>query len=182
MYDTIQFICKSIVVAGVAALCFKAYDAHVYKYTPFTIDGMTGVQPYKVMVDVELCHLSKDCMKMAEALYFEARGEGWVGMKAVANVINNRVKSSKFKNSVVDVVERPYQFSYIKELDKRVVRDKLSHRAALIISQRVLTGEIEDNTIGSTHYVAPNKLKRVPKWVREFQQTVVINNHTFYRG
>jgi hypothetical protein len=36
--------------------------------------------------------------------------------------------------------------------------------------------------MGSTHYLAPKKIKKMPRWAREFERTVVINNHTFYRG
>ena len=55
---------------------------------------------------------------LAEAIYFEARGEGVEGQFAVAEVILNRVDSPKFPNSICKVVRQgtgrkhACQFSY----------------------------------------------------------------------
>lgn len=183
MYDTIQFICKCIMLAGIAALSCQGYDAITYKRDVFVIDAVTSAGQPSIAKQEELsCRQSKECSKMAEAAYYEARGEGWDGMKAVANVIKNRVESPKFKNTVVDVVHRPWQFSYVYELDNKEPRDLRSYKKALVISHRVLTGKVEDNTMGATHYLAPKKLKKLPRWANEFERTVAINNHVFFRG
>lgn len=183
MYDTIQFICKCIMLAGTAALSCQAYDAITYKRDVFVIDAVTSAGLPSIAKQEELsCRQSKECSTMSIAVYHEARGEGWDGMKAVANVIKNRVESSKFKNTVVDVVHRPWQFSYVHELDNKEPRDLRSYKKALVISHRVLTGKVEDNTMGSTHYLAPKKLKKLPRWANEFERTVAINNHVFFRG
>lgn len=183
MYSTIQFISKSVILAGIAALACQGYDAVTYKRDVFVIDAVTSAgHSSKVKQQEKYCKQSKDCLKMAEAAYYEARGEGWNGMKAVANVIKNRVESSKFKNNVIDVVNRPYQFSYVHEIKDKSPKDLNSYKKALVISYRVLTGEVKDNTMGSTHYLAPKKLKKLPRWAREFERTVVINDHVFYRG
>ena len=182
-YSYIQFICKSIMLAGTIALACKAYDAISYKRDVFTIDAVTSAgHSSKLKREIDQCKNDSECKKMAEALYHEARSEGWNGMKAVANVIKNRVESPKFKGSVEEVVERPWQFSYVHEVKDKSPKDLHSYKQALIISKRVLTGEIKDNTMGSTHYLAPKKIKKMPRWAREFERTVVINNHTFYRG
>lgn len=183
MYHTIQFISKSVILAGIAALACQGYDAVTYKRDVFVIDAVTSAGHNSIVKQQEIsCRQSKECSKMAEAAYYEARGEGWNGMKAVANVIKNRVESSKFKNSVIDVVNRPWQFSYVHEIGNKVPRDVHSYKKALVISHRVLTGKVEDNTMGSTHYLAPKKLKKLPRWANEYQRTVAINNHVFFRG
>ena len=51
---------------------------------------------------------------LTEALYFEARGEGRSGQRAVAEVILNRVDSRTFPNSVCGVVHQRGQFTYNK--------------------------------------------------------------------
>lgn len=183
MYSTIQFISKSVILAGIASLACQGYDAITYKRDVFVIDAVTSAGQPSIAKQEELsCRQSKECSTMSIAVYHEARGEGWDGMKAVANVIKNRVESSKFRNTVVDVVHRPWQFSYVHELDNKEPRDLRSYKKALIISHRVLTGKVEDNTMGSTHYLAPKKLKKLPRWANEFERTVAINNHVFFRG
>jgi spore germination cell wall hydrolase CwlJ-like protein len=57
-----------------------------------------------------------DCV--AKAIYFEARGEPFEGQLAVANVINNRVKSSKFPNTHCGVVHQA------KRIDGKIVKNK----------------------------------------------------------
>lgn len=182
MYESLQLFCKSLVFAGVFALSVKSGEG-VSSPSQFTIDGLSyagGVSLSKQQISK--CKQSSECSKMAEAVYHESRSEGWEGMSAVANVIKNRVESSKFRNSVKEVVERPHQFSYMKEVKDKSFKDNRSYRKALLVSYKVLTGEIKDNTMSATHYVAPKKLKRTPRWVREFERTVVINDHVFYRG
>jgi spore germination cell wall hydrolase CwlJ-like protein len=49
---------------------------------------------------------SSEFQCLAEALYFEARGETIKGQFAVAEVIRNRVKSSRFPNSYCGVINQ----------------------------------------------------------------------------
>ena len=43
---------------------------------------------------------------MAEAIYFESRGEPLLGQIAVGNVILNRVSSNRFPNTICKVVHQ----------------------------------------------------------------------------
>lgn len=52
---------------------------------------------------------------LATALYHEARGEGVTGMKAVAFVIYNRVKSQLFPTSYCKVILQKSQFSFTSD-------------------------------------------------------------------
>ena len=181
MFETTEFLCKSFVLAGFFMLSSQTIDLFDKPEQPSMIDGMTTVQPSGMDWEVSQCKKSQDCLKMAEALYFESRSEGWDGMVAVANVIKNRVESKRFRDSVVDVVEKPYQFSYVHEVEDKSIKDQHSYRKALIISKRVLTGRIKDTTMNSTHYLNPKKLKRLPRWAKEFERTIVVNNHHFFK-
>jgi spore germination cell wall hydrolase CwlJ-like protein len=49
---------------------------------------------------------------MTEALYFEARSEGFSGMVAVAAVIYNRSLDDRWPDTPCLVIEQPLQFSY----------------------------------------------------------------------
>ena len=59
----------------------------------------------------------RDLRCLSEAIYYEARGEGTKGATAVAEVVLNRTESSRFPNSVCDVVYSKYknicQFSFV---------------------------------------------------------------------
>lgn len=50
---------------------------------------------------------------LSEALYYEARGEGYDGLRAVAAVIHNRAVHSRWEDDYCSVLEEPHQFSYL---------------------------------------------------------------------
>lgn len=128
---------------------------------------------------IQWCKNRVNCIKMSEALYFEARGEGKRGMHAIANVITNRMKESGL--TAYQVITKPKQFSYLGR-KSFTITDADSYRVAQLLAVDALTGKLADITKGSTHYVAPKKLKRVPKWTKTFPKTIAINDHQFYRG
>ena len=124
---------------------------------------------------------------MAKTIWGEARGEGAIGMQAVANVIMNRVdRGGWYGASIKDVVLKPYQFSCWNDtdpnrakLDKLTVAD-LQSSGALQIAQQVINGQLPDITGGATEYHNKNIL---PDWdYSKLKQTVQIGNHIFYRS
>ena len=56
-------------------------------------------------------YLDGDVRKLAAIIYCEARGEPYAGQLAVASVVMNRVESSKFPNTIEEVIAQPYQFT-----------------------------------------------------------------------
>ncbi len=128
---------------------------------------------------IDWCRQKVACIKMAEAVYFEARGEGTKGMYAVAHVIKNSVVSSG--KSVTEVVMKAHQFSYTQRKSLDITEGDV-YSEALVVSAKVLSGLSKDTTKGSTHYVAPKRLKKMPAWTKKLTETIAINNHKFYRG
>ena len=57
-------------------------------------------------------------------------------------------------------------------------QDKDIHELARMIAFKIVHGQFEDNTFGSTHYHADYVN---PKWASEMTHTVTIGNHIFYR-
>nr|WP_246100848.1 cell wall hydrolase [Palleronia caenipelagi] len=120
---------------------------------------------------------------LAEALYFEARGEKVKGVFAVAEVILNRVDSRKYPNSVCGVVNqgtgRKYacQFSYTCDgIPDRVSEPKAWARMGKI-ARLMLDGAPRHLTNGAMFY----HTKAVsPSWSRKFQRTATIGAHYFY--
>lgn len=128
------------------------------------------------------CIEHNSCRKLAEAIYYEARGEPLSGQIAVAWVILNRVNSPRFPATVEEVVNQPYQFSYLNAGKMPVSYPEFeSYKLAKKIATGVLHGTILDPSNGSTFYLNPKKLKRLPKWVHQFKQVAVLGNHNFYK-
>ncbi|MBD3678276.1 MAG: cell wall hydrolase [Rhodobacteraceae bacterium] len=121
---------------------------------------------------------------LAEALYFEARGESVAGQFAVAEVILNRVDSSYYPDTVCRVVNqgtgRKYacQFSYTCDGLAEVVSEPAAWRRVGKVARIMLDGAPRDLTGGATHY----HTKAVnPRWARSFPRTATIGVHHFYR-
>lgn len=86
------------------------------------------------------------CLSMA--IYHEARSEPLSGQVAVAMVIMNRVNSDQFPDDVCGVVTQPRQFPFVWAPP----RDTRAWQQAVMIADRVLAGDITDNTEGALHY------------------------------
>ncbi|WP_322889585.1 MULTISPECIES: cell wall hydrolase [unclassified Yoonia] len=121
---------------------------------------------------------------LAEALYFEARGESVRGQFAVGEVILNRVDSASYPQSLCGVVTqgtgRKYacQFSYNCDGNANVIREQDAWERVGKIAAILLDGTSRDLTGGATHFHthAVN-----PSWSRRFTRTATIGAHLFYR-
>ena len=121
---------------------------------------------------------------LAEALYFEARGEKVEGIFAVAEVILNRVDSPLFPDTVCDVVYqgtgRLYQcqFTYSCDGRKETIHERDAYEAVAKVARLMLDGAPRDLTAGATHY----HTKAVnPSWAQVYPRTATIGYHHFYR-
>ncbi|MGB0960131.1 MAG: cell wall hydrolase [Halocynthiibacter sp.] len=125
---------------------------------------------------------SQECL--AEALYFEARGESVKGQFAVAEVILNRVDSTRFPNSVCGVIRQgtgkkyQCQFTYTCDGNAEVVHERAAYDRVAKIAHVMITGAERGLTGGATYY----HTKAVsPRWARKFHRTTTIGVHHFYR-
>ena len=121
---------------------------------------------------------------LAEALYFEARGERVRGQFAVAEVILNRVDSPLYPDSVCGVVNqgtgRKYQcqFTYTCDGNAEVIHEPRAYERVSKIAGLMLDGADRSLTAGATHYHT-NAVN--PRWARAFPRTATIGTHHFYR-
>ena len=121
---------------------------------------------------------------LAEALYFEARGETIKGQFAVAEVILNRVQSERFPNTPCGVIRqgtgRKYQcqFTYTCDGRKEVIAEKQAYERVAKVARLAMDGAAESLTDGATYY---HTTAVRPSWARRFTQTTKIGVHLFYR-
>jgi spore germination cell wall hydrolase CwlJ-like protein len=121
---------------------------------------------------------------LAEALYFEARGEEVKGIFAVAEVILNRVDSPNYPDTVCDVVYQgtgrlfQCQFTYSCDGRKETISEKRAYEKVAKVARLMLDGAPRTLTEGATHY--HTKSVR-PRWSRVYPRTTTIGYHIFYR-
>ena len=126
---------------------------------------------------------SKQWACLAEALYFEARGEEIKGQFAVAEVILNRVDSAAFPSSPCGVVHQgtgrrfACQFTYDCDGRAEIIRDKKAYVQVGKVAQLMLEGAPRRLTKGALYY----HTKSVnPRWAKSFFKTATIGRHYFY--
>lgn len=126
---------------------------------------------------------SEKCL--AEAVYFEARGEAVRGQIAVAQVVLNRAFSGKYPDTVCGVVYQnkhrhlACQFTFACDNNRDVIREPEMWERAKKISKAMLDGQLWLPEVDkSTHYHA---YWVRPSWVSEMRKMYKTGVHTFYR-
>jgi hypothetical protein len=126
---------------------------------------------------------SEKCL--ADAIYFEARGEHVRGQMAVAQVVLNRAFSGKYPSTVCGVVYQnahrhlACQFTFACDGIPDVVREPDMWERAKTIAAEMLDGKLWLPEVGkATHYHA---YWVRPGWVREMTKMHKLGVHTFYR-
>jgi len=122
---------------------------------------------------------------LAEAVYFEARGEQVLGQVAVAQVVLNRAFSGKYPDSVCGVVYQNAhrhlrcQFTFACDGIRDVIREPDMWERAKKIAAEMLDGKLWLPEVGkATHYHATYVH---PGWVSEMKKLHKVGVHIFYR-
>ncbi len=123
---------------------------------------------------------------MAEAVYFEARGEPVGGQRAVAQVVINRLKNPAYPGTICGVVyqnrnmRNRCQFSFACDGIRDIVRDRGAWEIAERIARESLFSQQRWMTeVGSaTHYHATYVR---PRWARQMIRMTQIGHHIFYK-
>ncbi|MDA9046252.1 cell wall hydrolase [Planktomarina temperata] len=121
---------------------------------------------------------------LAEAIYFEARGEPVEGQFAVAEVILNRVDSPKFPNSICKVVRQgtgrkhACQFSYNCDGKLEYIVNGSAYDQTKRVARVSMDRKTRPLTKGATFYHATFVS---PSWARSFQHVATIGVHKFYK-
>lgn len=128
----------------------------------------------------------KEIQCLADNIYFEARGESELGMKAVAYTTLNRVEDGRWSNSICGVVKQKNngtcQFSWICDISLlRHRKDEQLYKQCKDIAVAVYldyTPGLDEVTHNSVFYHADYVQ---PHW-KNLQKTVQIGRHIFYKS
>ena len=116
---------------------------------------------------------TSDIQLMARAINGEARGEPYEGQVAVGAVILNRVKDSRFPNSISGVIYQPGAFTAVSDgqINAAISEDSTVYKAA----QDAMNGW--DPTGGCVYYFNPSTATNKWIWSRTLIKT--IGKHRF---
>lgn len=165
----------TLVVACSFGIYLQTTKPSVKPIKPITPIVATPIAPLQPENE---CARNARCNKVAEALVYEARGEPDKGQIAVAHVILNRMKDSRWPNRVIDVIHQPNQFSYLKDKHKQTKPTTDDWNRARKIAYNAINGHISSPVGDATHYHAKHVK---PKWAKKLERVAVIGRHVFYR-
>ena len=126
---------------------------------------------------VETAGAEEDCL--ANAVYFEARGESLEGQLAVAEVVLNRARSGRYPATWCGVVTQHAQFSFVRGgVIPAANRSSEAWKRAVAIARIAQQGSnrlLAQNVLWyHANYVSP-------AWGRRLARSSVIGAHIFYR-
>lgn len=162
----------------------STYDAVVrfQKKNGLTADGVAGSQTLSAMgissgqpaVAASAsagASYQSEVELLARLIHGEARGEPYVGMVAVGAVVLNRVRSSKFPNTIAGVIYQTGAFDAVKDGQINLTPGEQSRRAA----RDALNGW--DPTGGCLYYYNP--ATATSKWIWTREVRLNIGDHSF---
>ena len=127
----------------------------------------------------------KDISCMAQAIYFEARGESYRGQVAVGQVVMNRLAHPIYPKDICDVVyqnqqmHNACQFSFACDGIPETIDDPTAWTQAKQIAEGVINGSLYLPDVGrATHYHATYVY---PDWAPRLKRVTKIGHHVFYQ-
>ena len=141
------------------------------------VDGIAGTNTLNAMGIMQSSSSgssssnSSNVNLLARAIYGEARGESYTGQVAVGAVIMNRVRSSKFPNTISGVIYQSGAFDAVSDGQINLTPDATAKKAA----QDAINGW--DPTYGAIYYFNPNTATN--DWIWSRPMTVTIGKHRF---
>ncbi|MBR3325000.1 MAG: spore cortex-lytic enzyme [Clostridia bacterium] len=148
------------------------------KKNGLTVDGVAGTKTLQAMGIYSSSSSSSSSSSgssnlnlISRFVHAEARGEPYTGQVAVAAVILNRVKDSRFPNTTSGVVYQPGAFTCVSDGQINLSPNETSRKAA----QDAINGW--DPTYGAVYYFNPATATN--KWIWSRPVTVTIGKHRF---
>lgn len=128
-------------------------------------------------------HNQNDTDCLTQAVYYEARGEGTDGMRAVAQVIVNRVRNPNYPKSICAVVyqgasQHGCQFSFACDGSADTPARNAAWRRARSIAEAAMNGYVMKSVGSATSF---HTVSVHPDWAGTMQRVATIGSHIFYQ-
>ncbi len=150
--------------------------------TPATKASLPAVRAAAAFAFKGHSQTDSDCL--TQAVYYEARGEGADGMRAVAQVILNRVRHPAFPKTICGVVYQGgfqrtgCQFSFVCNGAMGGPVESWAWRRAKDIASAALNGYVMKAVGTSTHF---HTLSVDPRWAGNMVEVTTVGSHIFYQ-
>jgi len=158
----------------------RAQPAHA-ALRQISLTGPVAAQPFRLGGALDA---SRDLECLTQAAYYEARGEGRDGMRAVTQVVLNRVRHPAFPNSVCGVVfqgagrRSGCQFSFTCDGSMRGAVNRAAWDRARDVASSALSGSVF-GAVGNATFFHTTGVS--PGWRNAMVRVNQVGDHLFYR-
>ena len=175
----------SFVILGIAPLVGANLFAETF--TQVFSPGPETAQSVEAPVEIAGARLAAESQCLAEAMYYEARGEGVDGQKAVAEVVLQRTRNRNYGNTVCSVVYEGVekgrldcQFSFACDGSRKRAKEEGVWQETKLLAEKIMTGQVKlaNRTLQAIAY---HSVDVTPFWSASMLRTAQIGNHIFYR-
>ena len=180
----------AIILATASAAVGSAFTYNTPSTEHVAVTAKAGTAPVQIIAagkpgDNVATQLLAEHRCLSEVLYYEARGEGSGGQKAIAEVVFHRMTHGNYGHSICAVVyegrNKPgCQFSFACNGDMRKAKQADAWRRSEALATEIMTHEVNlrNDTGGATNFHA---ITVSPEWADTKEKTTQIGNHVFYR-
>lgn len=140
-----------------------------------------AAQPFRL---ANVLDATRDLECLTQAVYYEARGEGRDGMRAVAQVVLNRARHPAYPKTVCGVVfqgagrRTGCQFSFTCDGSMRGRVDRGAWNRAHAVASAALSGQVYAGVGNATHFHTTGV---APGWRHSLIRVGQVGDHVFYR-
>lgn len=166
-----------LVLSVVCSVSVSANERHVITYNSNT----SIVIDIPIIRDVLTARMTElECL--AFNIYHEARGESQLGQELVAQVTVNRMRSTRWPNTVCGVVRQPSQFVWTRDGRPDYITDANAYINAYIIAvQYLYEGRVADFP-DAEHLTNFHSYRQTPRsWVPWVTPVGRYGGHAFYK-
>ncbi len=147
-------------------------NVHFHYYAPLNVPKKNKLQAH---------HSDAEKYCMAQNIYFESANQSVLGKLAVGLVVMNRVKDSRYPDTICEVVRQDSQFSWVDDnRSNQPKKDDAAWKESVRITDDVLSGRadfLEFDGVMNYHADYVN-----PYWSGDMKEVATIDQHIFYRN
>jgi len=175
----------SFVILGIAPLVGANFFAETFTKV-FSPEPQTA-QSVEAPVEIAGARLAAESQCLAEAMYFEARGEGLDGQEAVAEVVLQRTRNRNYGSTVCAVVYEGIepgrldcQFSFACDGSLKRPKEPAIWQETKLLAEKIMSGQVKLSN-RTRQAIAYHSVDVTPFWSASMFKTIQIGNHIFYR-
>jgi spore germination cell wall hydrolase CwlJ-like protein len=184
--DRVLVTAMAIILATASAAIGASMTYHPSTEKVALQPAVAVAEAPKPAADTVMTQLLAEHKCLSEVLYYEARGEGAGGQKAIAEVVFHRMNHGDYGHSICAVVyegakHSGCQFSFACNGDMKRAKQPGAWRQAEALAAKIMTGQLnlKNATGGAVNFHA---VSVSPDWADTMDKTTQIGNHVFYRN